>query len=262
MTTMHQQEPGVVEPPVASPNQQPHGVPSLVVPIFFGLLGAWWASNKAAKLGITDTGRYWKAAVISTFVSLVAAVLVPIALFGALGLALNSGGTTLNDPSAVSPLNNTGGVPGAQSAESPAPRLSAGPLPGGVTNDASTATLYGFHPAKNDLAGPSGAVVWSVKARAWCFITQNVACLSQLYSTHGPSYDRDVTLVSAGNASNGPENWGATNIVVTKQSDDHFTATFDPTNSDPSEVGKRIIGSYTWAPSLSVWLPDVLAQLH
>jgi hypothetical protein len=66
VTTAHEPEIGGAEPQVRIPIQQPSGVPSLAIPIIFGWAGAWWASNKAAKLGVADTGRYWKAGIISS----------------------------------------------------------------------------------------------------------------------------------------------------------------------------------------------------
>jgi hypothetical protein len=183
-----------------------------------------------------------------------------VLLLGAIGLGANS-----DNPASDTPLGNSAPpaattiVPSAV----PATRAAGGAQPDGVTNDPSTTSMYGFHPAKDDLAGPTGAVVWTIKDRAWCFTAQNVACLDQLYNTHGPSYGRDVALVSAGNRSNSAANWGATDIVVTKHDGDHFTANFMPTNPDPSAISDgRLAGSYTWSSALGVWMIDELVPQH
>jgi hypothetical protein len=225
--------------------------------------GAWWASKKATELGVLDTRRYWKAAVISFAayaVFMVAAfIVVPMVAMNALSSSLDSG-SVFNNPAGVTPLGNAAppAAAGVQPPVTPTTIDPTAPEPQGVTNDNSTVMIYGSRPAKNDLAGPTGAVVWTVKARALCFSSQNLACLSQLYSTHGPSYDRDVTMVTAGNASNGPSNWGAANIVITQQDANHFTANFRATNAQPSEADNTIlVGSYTWSPR-GFWQIDVL----
>lgn len=69
--------------------QQPVGVPGLMAPILFGLAGAWWASNRAANLGVIDTNRYWVVAVISTGVAILASLLVPALMLLALSAALS-----------------------------------------------------------------------------------------------------------------------------------------------------------------------------
>lgn len=98
---------GVTETPVS---EAPVGTPGLVVPILFGLAGAWWASNKASKLGVSNTKRYWMAAGISTGVMLLASILAPILVVAA--IAGSMGGVTtrdvFDDPAVGAPL--TGGT--------------------------------------------------------------------------------------------------------------------------------------------------------
>jgi hypothetical protein len=123
MTTT--QDPGQTDIPVARP---PAGTPGLVVPIFFGLLGAWWASDKARTLGVADTKRYWIAAAISTGVVFLAAVLVPVLVIFVLAAAL--GGTS----------SSVSSTPAAQ-----APRAGSAPVAPAA--------------AKSFIAGPADAAI-------------------------------------------------------------------------------------------------------
>ena len=94
---------GVTETPVV---QAPAGTPGLIAPILFGLAGAWWASNKASKLGVSNTKRYWMAAGISTGVMLLASILVPLLVVSAISASIG-GATTHNvfdDPAVKAPL--------------------------------------------------------------------------------------------------------------------------------------------------------------
>lgn len=98
------------------------GVPGLTAPILFGLAGAWWASNKASKLGGLNTKRYWIAAGISTSVVMLASIVVPLLLVAA--IAGSIGGTTtsnvFDDPAVRAPLTgNSGNSPAAAAPASP-----------------------------------------------------------------------------------------------------------------------------------------------
>jgi tetratricopeptide (TPR) repeat protein len=105
VTTTHEPEIGVFEPPVRIPIQQPPGVSCIAIPIIFGWVGAWWASNKAAKLGVADTGRYWKAAIMSSLSVAAVSLLVPSTIISLFGIALYGADTsTVKAPnSGISP---------------------------------------------------------------------------------------------------------------------------------------------------------------
>lgn len=120
MTTTDNDE--VTGTPAAQP---PVGTPSLAFAILFGFAGAWWASDKAAKLGVLDTKRYWKAAAITTAISVVLvgllSIVVPMLAMSALNASLDSN-PAFNDPAVRAPLTGNSGdapvtpgqAPGAQ----------------------------------------------------------------------------------------------------------------------------------------------------
>lgn len=237
-TTRH--DAGVIETPAAQP---PVGTPRLTAPILFGFVGAWWASSKAKKLGVTSTKRYWIAAAISSVAVTLATVLVPILMLLAVSASVGSG-TVLNNPSAVAPLGNAADAPATNKPDS--------------GNVAPADVLYGFRPAKDDLAGPKGAVVWAVKARAACFVmtANREACLSQLYSSHGVSYLGDLTRVSEGPYGPSPIYMSASDIIITERFANNFTATFTEVYAHSTKITSPVIASFNWSPSLEAWLLD------
>lgn len=96
--------PPVTETPVA---MQPVGTPGLLVPVFFGFLGAWWASRKAKKLGLTRTKHYWIAGAISTalgYAPILFLVIASMIFASAMGDA-----STLDNPAASPPLTGSSG---------------------------------------------------------------------------------------------------------------------------------------------------------
>ena len=133
-TATHEPEIGVFEPPVRIPIQQLSGVPSLAIPIIFGWAGAWWASNKAAKLGVADTGRYWKAGIISSISVAAVSLLVPFTMVSLLGIALYSADAT------TAKTSNSRISPPAPRAERIAPgSATAAPSAEGIAPGPSTA---------------------------------------------------------------------------------------------------------------------------
>ena len=118
MTTA--QSEGVTVTPIT---KLPPGTPSLKVPIFCGFVGAWWASNKASKLGVSNTKRYWIAAAISTSVTMLFAVLVPVVAIFALSGAVDTSTGTFNNPDAKAPLTDKAAAPAAVPPK-PAPAVS------------------------------------------------------------------------------------------------------------------------------------------
>jgi tetratricopeptide (TPR) repeat protein len=137
LMTAREPEIGVFEPRVHIPIQQPSGVPSLAIPIIFGWAGAWWASNKAAKLGVADTGRYWKAGIISSVSVAVASLLVPFAIISLLGLALFSAETT-TAKAALSGISST--APSAEGID-PGPATAAPGAPAATVDQVKVAAL-------------------------------------------------------------------------------------------------------------------------
>ncbi|MEP7191348.1 MAG: hypothetical protein ABI903_00615 [Actinomycetota bacterium] len=111
----HESAVRVGESSVVSPSAQSKGVPSLAIPIIFGWAGAWWASNKAAKLGVGDTGRYWKAAIISTITVAAVSVVVPIVVIVLIGMTLHVGQATRADASAIGSGSTAPGISGGPS---------------------------------------------------------------------------------------------------------------------------------------------------
>lgn len=134
------QDAGVTVTPAT---QLPVGTPGRTAPILFGFAGAWWASNKAKSLGVTDTKRYWIAAAISTGVTMLASLLVPVLFLFVLSASLGgSSGTEniFNDPAVRAPLtSNSGNAPVAPVAQAP-----ASPTPIPVTTTVSASSPLGL----------------------------------------------------------------------------------------------------------------------